>query len=79
MRAALGTVEVDDETLKKIGKAVKGSSYMKRNEFRDWALSVIEREIEAIKNPTPVEPGVAPATAPPDADSLPEPAPPTVV
>jgi hypothetical protein len=78
MKVALGTIEVPEDTRKQIGKAIKGSSYLKRDEAKAWALGVIEREIDRIVNPSKYDTPAAedPPTAPKDADALPEPAPP---
>jgi hypothetical protein len=75
MRVSLGTLEIDEDTRKKLGKKLHGSSYLKRDEARDWALGLIDTEIAKLTGAT--APAVEPVTSPPDAGHLPEPAPPT--
>ena len=90
MKVALGTLELDEDTRKKLGKATIVSSYLKRDQARDWALGLINGELDKIRAGSPAVPAPVqsngdsqpeylpePPTAPKDADHLPEPAPPT--
>ena len=51
MRVSLGTLDIDEDTRKKLGKQIKGSSYLKRDEARDWALGLIDQELNKVRDP----------------------------
>lgn len=79
MRISLGTVELADADKKAVSKAVTGKSYATRDQLREWLLGVVQHAIDEAVNPTPQGPDAAhlaaePATAPPNAGDLPEPA-----
>jgi hypothetical protein len=72
MKVALGTLELDDDTRKKLGKVIVGSSYLKRDQARDWALGLINDELDKIRAGAPaIRPPVAETE--PAAGYLPEP------
>ena len=48
MKVALGTIEIPEPTRKALGKKIKGSSYLKRDEARDHLLGLINRELESV-------------------------------
>lgn len=64
MKVALGTLEIDENTRRKIGKAVHGSSYLKRDQARDWALGLIDDEIARITADPPPQEEVAEEESP---------------
>lgn len=45
MRVALGTIEIDDETRKKIRKANGQKGHATRGEVKDFLLKAIERDV----------------------------------
>lgn len=62
MRVALGTLDLDEDTRKKLGKVIQGSSYLKRDQARDWALGLIEKELDKIRDKEGNKPAVPPPT-----------------
>jgi hypothetical protein len=71
MRVALGTIDIDETTRKKLGKAINGRQYLKRDEARDWALSTVWSAITAATGSNPAPSAEQQAALEP----LPEPAP----
>jgi hypothetical protein len=52
VRVSLGTLDIDEDTRKKLGKQIKGSSYLKRDEAREWALGLIDQELDKVRDPS---------------------------
>lgn len=49
MRVALGTIEIDEDTRRKLGRAIQNNSYLKRDQAREWALGLIHKELEGVR------------------------------
>src|SRR6185312_12408305 len=73
MKVALGTLELDEDTRKKLGKATIGSSYLKRDQARDWALGLINGELDKIRAGSPAVPAPVQSNGDSQPEYLPEP------
>lgn len=51
MRVALGTVEIDEDRKRKLGKAIKNSVRVNRDEVRAFLLAAVDQAIEDAINP----------------------------
>ena len=51
MRVALGTVEIDEDRKRRVGKAIKNSVRINRDEMRAFLLAAVDKAIEDAINP----------------------------